>query len=365
MPVPEHPPARPGPRDTLALPVSLWRYWATVLPCARRELRRWERRAQAIPDPVLRTHATATLREENGNAEGAALLAIQVPRAHRADMVRLLVGFQVMYDYLDTLTEQPVPDPLTASRRLHRALIDVLGARQPTGDYYAGYPQRNDGGYLDALVATCHAIFQTLPARAVVAPGVRRAMARAKESQSRNHAAMLGATDIASFASWSADLGAPAWALGWWELAAAAGSSLAMHALLASATDARLTREDATRIEAAYWPWVCALNTLLESVADAEADAASGNHSYAGRYPTPEIAFARLSWIAANASAATRTLPNARHHATVLAAMACFYLTDPRAGVPTSDANARRVLAQLDGHTGALRVLMRMRHKVG
>jgi hypothetical protein len=42
---------------------TLWRYCATVLPRARRELRRWRRRAEQIPDRTLRAHACATLRE--------------------------------------------------------------------------------------------------------------------------------------------------------------------------------------------------------------------------------------------------------------------------------------------------------------
>src|SRR5829696_8568879 len=94
--------------DALALPVTLWRYCAIVLPCARRELRAWRRRALAIPDPALRAHACATLRDEHANAEGAALLASTAPPERRAEVVRLLVAYQVMYDYLDTLTEQPV-----------------------------------------------------------------------------------------------------------------------------------------------------------------------------------------------------------------------------------------------------------------
>jgi len=56
--------------------------------------------------------------------------------------------------------------------------------------------------------------------------------------------------------------------------------------------------------------------------ADATADAASGNHSYAERYPSDEAAAARLASIAAHASAALRALPDGAHHATVLAAMA-------------------------------------------
>lgn len=335
----------------------LWRYWATAYPCARRELRRWDRRARAIPDPALRAHACATLREEDANAEGAALLALTAPRARRTAVVRLLVAFQVLYDYLDTLSEQPAADPLAASRRLHGALHDVLadGGGPAPGDWYAGYACGEDGGYLAALVGTCRRLLAALPARDVVAPGVRRALERAGESQSRNHAVMLGAAAPILLAEWAAAQPV-AGALHWWELAAAAGSSLAAHALLAAAADARLTPACAARLEAAYWPWVCGLNTLLESIADATADATSGNHSYVERYPSAAVAAARLAAIAAQASAAVRALPDGAHHATVLAAMACFYLDDAR----TAPVVRKRVLAQLDLDTRLLRGTLRV-----
>ena len=362
MPACELGPGGPSRRGAVA-PATLWRYGTTVLPCARRELRRWKRRAGAIPDPALRAHARATLRDEGANAEGAALLALAAPRLRRTAVVRLLVAVQVLYDYLDTLSEQPAEDPLAASRRLHGALLAAL-ADAAAADWYAGYGRRDDGGYLAALVAHCRTLRASLPAGALVAGGVRRAAERASECQSRNHAAMLGALPLAAFAQWAGALPAGAGPkLRWWELAAAAGSSLALHALLAAAADARLTPAAAAQIEAAYWPWVCGLNTLLESVADAPADARSGNHSYVGRYRTPQDAAGRLAAIAAQASAAVRELPGATHHATVLAAMTSFYL---EAGSARPNAALRRgVLAQLDLGTSPVRVALRLRRRLG
>ncbi|HMJ03056.1 MAG TPA: DUF2600 family protein [Conexibacter sp.] len=357
----ELPPARQGRRYAFSLPATLWRYWATVYPRARSELRQWRRRALAIPDPALRGFACATLHDEDGNAEGAALLALAAPPAHRGRVVRLLVAVQVMYDYLDTLTEQPVADPLATSRRLHRALTDILGEAPAPADWYADYPYHADGGYLATLVDTSRTLLATLPARAIVAPGVRRALERAGESQSRNHAAMLGATELAPLAAWAGAQGSPAWALRWWELAAAAGSSLAAHALLAAGADPALTPSEADRIEAAYWPWVCSLNTLLESVADRGADAVSGNHSYAARYPSSAVAAERLGLIASQAAAAARTLPNPSHHAAVLAAMTCFYLSAPRA---TADRDLRSILEPVGADARLLGAAVRVHRRL-
>jgi len=354
-------PARPGRREAVA-PATLWRYGATVLPCARRELRRWERRTRAISDPALHAHACTTLREEDGNAEGAALLALAAPRERRPTVVRLLVAVQVLYDYLDTLSEQAAPDPLAASRLLHGALRAAL-LEAPIADWYRGYDWAEDGGYLAALVARCRELHAALPARALVAPGLRRALERAGECQSRNHAAMLGALPTASLAAWAAALPADGAPLRWWELAAAAGSSLALHALLAAAADPRLTPAGAARLEAAYWPWTCALNTLLESVADAHADARSGNHSYVGRYATRDEAVERLAGIAARAAAGVERLPDARHHGGVLTAMASFYLERP--GAAADPALRDAVLARLPLDTRHVRRALALRRRLG
>ena len=56
--------------------------------------------------------------------------------------------------------------------------------------------------------------------------------------------------------------------LEWWETAAAAGSSLGVHALIAAAASPMLDEQDVAAIEAAYFPWIGALHSLLDSLVD-------------------------------------------------------------------------------------------------
>ena len=239
---------RRGARDTRALVGTLTRYWLGIFPVARAELAHWRRRAAAIPDETLRRHALKTLADEHLNAEGAAVFAVLAPRRHRALVVRLLVRYQLMYDYLDTLTEQPVAAPLQASRHLHRALTAALGEQPPTSSYYAHYPHADDGGYLPELVAACRSGLEALPAASHVAPALLRAARRSAEGQSRNHAAML--TSESGLVRWATCATPAGSGLRWWETAAAAGSSLAIHALLASAADPVLSADAAARSSA-------------------------------------------------------------------------------------------------------------------
>ena len=77
-------------------------YWLEIFPVARRELREWRRRAEAIPEPGLRRDALLALQTKSGNAEGLAAFAVLAPRGHRRAVVRAVIAYQTTLDYLDS-----------------------------------------------------------------------------------------------------------------------------------------------------------------------------------------------------------------------------------------------------------------------
>lgn len=349
-------------REMEALARTLGRYWITLFPIARDELRRLRRRAEEIPDPVLRKHALDTLATEHQNAESAAVFAVLASPEHRGTVTRLLVAYQAMYDYLDTLTEQPAAAPLTNSRHLHTALTAALGGAEPSAGYFVHHACSDDGGYLAGLVGACARRFRRLPAVAATASPLWRAARRAAESQSQNHAAMF--SNPAALVRWAIGVTPPDSGLAWWETAAAGGSSLAIHALLAAAGDDQLTPDSAAQIERAYWPWVNALNTLLESVVDLEDDAETGNHSYAGHYASSGEMAARLGSIALHAADATRDLPHRRIHGVIVAAMAAHYIAQPASRHPHARPAAASVRAAFGANATPLLAMLRLRQRL-
>lgn len=325
---------------TVALIGANARYWPTVFPEVRRELRRWDRRAQAIPDDALRAQAVGKLREERFNTEVAATLATLVPPVRRHTVVEAIVALEVMYDYLDGLTEQPVPDPLANGRQLYRGFADALSAAGPLADHYRHHPQGDDGGYLSALATTCRRALWSLPAAPVVAPVACAVAARCGEAQTRTHAVpRLGSGQLRAWASAQPE----AAALRWWEVASgAAASVLAAHALIALAADPGATAADAERIADAYVT-TCALTTLLDSLVDGEADAVTGDHAYLAYYRDDAEAAERLGALAREAVAAAYELPHAAHHLMTVAGAVAFYLSAPAA----DDERARRLTAPM------------------
>lgn len=308
--------------DVVATFATLARYWTRIVPHARTELEGWRRRALLIPDQQLRDHALSNLDGENLNAEAAAVFALVAPPAHRMTVTSLLVAFQTMYDYLDTVSEQPAPDPLAVGLCLHQALTAVFtGESQP--DYFRLLPAE-DGGYLNALVAACRSDLSILPSRGAVLDAGVRAARRCGEAQSHTHAARF--TNDRRLARWALRQ-APDPGYHWWELGAGGISSLSVHALLAAAADPATTGPAADGLDAAYYPSVCALSTMLDSLIDLDVDTATGNFSYYTYYADPSAAIERLVAITTGADAQLRELPHGRVHRAIMAGVAAFYLS--------------------------------------
>lgn len=327
-----------------ALVVVHLRYWLTVAPRVRRELRRWRRRARAIEDPVLRAHATQKLCDERANTHGTATLCTLAPRRYRRSVVAAAVALQVMYDYLDAVTELPVPGHLRSSRQLFRAFAVALTPGAEPVDYYRFHPQWRDGGYLDALVGACRTSIEGLPGGAAVLPIARDVVERFSEAQSRSHVVPHEGVD--QLERWAVRELAPS-SLTWWEWAGGAAASIfAVHALLSAAADPRTTRRQALQIDEVYL-LSSTLATMLDSLIDDERDATGGGHRYISYYATPKSAAGRLATVAREATAAARGLPNAAHHVMTVAGVTAFYLSAPAAGTAEARVVASPVTNEL------------------
>jgi hypothetical protein len=325
-------------RAGAALALDSARYWLSVAPLVRAHLGGFERRARTIPDPRLRALALAKLRTERYNAETAAMLATFVPRAHRADVTEAIVACEVLYDYLDGVSEQPTPDPLRDGHRVLRALVDAVTPDAAAKDYYRHTPHVDDGGYLSALAGAVRSALARLPAAGTVAPALGASAVRCAQAQARVHADLSsggGAIEAWAIAQ------AQGTTLAWREyLAGAAASVLAMHALIAAAADPRTTRPQAGAIDAAYLS-IGALVTMLDTLIDYERDARAGAQWYLQHYEDRAALARELVGVARRATLEVRGLPHAAHHLMLLVG-AVTYFTSAPAG---ADGQVRALLA--------------------
>jgi tetraprenyl-beta-curcumene synthase len=312
--------------DRLVLVATVVRCVALVLPEVRRERRRWGARVESIPSEELQ-RAARTAHAKRGNVEGAALFGVLAPRAYRRDAIRALVALQSAYNYLDELAEQPSADPHSNARRLHLALLAAVSPEPPYLDHYAYNPENEDGGYLAALIDACRESLLRLPGYALFAPPLAAAAMRTVDFQALNLPESQGGQ--ASLESWARalTLTAAGQGIAWWEVAAGAGSSLALHALIATAAGGELDSSIAMLVDDAYFPTIGALHSLLDSVVDRDEDREKGQRSLLANYPSPVYAAARIAMLAGEARDACAPLPAPRTHRVILTAMCSYYLS--------------------------------------
>jgi tetraprenyl-beta-curcumene synthase len=333
-------------RTYLALAVANARYWPSVWPVVQRQLRRWERRAAAIQQPELRTLALAKLHGERFNAEVAATLATIAPAAQRASAIEAIVALEVLYDYLDGLTEQPSTEPLEEGDALFGAFRDAvdLAASPGGGDYFRHRAGHDDGGYLLDLSTATHAVLAGLPAMGAVADVAVRATARCAQAQVRKHAVpSIGTEQLESWARGEA----AGTSLGWRELTAGAASSvLTVHALIAAAADPRTTPGDAAGLEQTYL-LIGVLITALDSLIDYSGDVSAGEPGFVGLYHNQEELTLALTDTCRRAAAQASTVTNAPHHLMTLAGVVAYYTSAPGARSQIARPVAEHLQAQL------------------
>jgi tetraprenyl-beta-curcumene synthase len=317
-------------RHGLAVLWALVVYKRAVLPQVRDELRRWERWTVKIPDLVLRQAALSTLRDKGGNAEATAVFAILIPRPQRSSALRAMTALQTTIDYLDTLGEQPNDDPLANGLALHEALLEAVTPEAEHSDWYRWNVKHQDGGYLAALVTTCQREVAALPSSEAVTATARRAARRCAEGQSYTHAAAIDENGVRQMESWALGLNDQGEYF-WWELVAAASSSVAIHALIAAAATPGTKEKEAERIDDAYFPSISALTVLLDDLIDHETDIASGEHNYLEYYPDNEEAAGRFAFIANRGKVAIASLRRTQLHRAILTGVSGLYLSSPAA----------------------------------
>lgn len=326
------------------------------LRAVSREMRVWQRRAAAIPDAPIRADALDALAHKRTHVEGAALFWI-LPARRDLRLLRVLVAYEIALEFLDNAHERASGE--ANGLQLHRALLEALDPQAPMSDYYHHHPWKDDGGYLRALVEACREGCASLPSYALVRSLLLRESARCRYVQSLNHARdpVRGG---AALKAWAEQELAGAGEMSWWELTAAASSSMGVHALLAQAADPACGENHVEDLDAAYMPWVCAASTMLDSYVDQAADLAAGGHSYVAHYPSAEIAAQRMCEIVRRSIDGARDLGGGERHAVIAACMVAMYLSKDSARTEAMRPTTDRLLAASGSLTRLLLPVLRL-----
>jgi cytochrome P450 len=314
-----------SPRALKALVRAATRQLGWGLTAVSREVSRHRETAVSIPDATLRQDALTALDRKRPNIDGAALFWT-LPRVRAPGVLRLLISYQILLDYLDCTSERGAHVGIANGRQLHRAMIEALDPAVAPSDYYQQHPWSADGGYVSALVAECRAHVQRLPSYAAVREPLLQAAVLAAQALALNHHPQ-GERRDAALKRWAEAHFPESGELAWFEWSAAASAWLTILALLALAGDPDLCADDAQVAYGAYLPWVSLAGTMLDSYADAEEDGASGAHSYIAHYGAEPAAVSRIGYITARALREVSALRHGERHLVLTACMIAMYLS--------------------------------------
>jgi tetraprenyl-beta-curcumene synthase len=320
-----------------------WGLWAV-----RAELTVWRRRAEQIPDPILRSDALLAMREGRALVDGAALFWTLTHR-RQPELLRLLVALQTLLNFLDIALERAARSSTgrPAIRiRIARDALDLDRAPAEIG--------LDDGGYLRALVGACRGGCATLVHYPSVQPILVRETCRARAFEiEHDNDALRRARRMKAFAT--REFGDRS-DLSWWELTGGASSLLTAMVAVALAADEQTTVADLHAATDAYI-LVASAAALLDSYTDRADDVTTGAHNWFTYYPAPEDAARRTAELIEQALRAAGALRNGQRHVVIVSAMTALALSSD--SVRDSITTTRTLASRAGTTTRALLPILR------
>ncbi|WCN36525.1 tetraprenyl-beta-curcumene synthase family protein [Aneurinibacillus uraniidurans] len=305
----------------------MYRLYRHIFPAVKAEISRWRTQAEQIPDSELRRQALDSIKNKTFHCEGGCVyVSAEMERAPQ--LIRLIVAYQTISDYLDNLCDRSTSAEADNFTRLHQAMLDAVSGEHPRDvDYYYAYnAEKDDGGYLRDLVATCQAEIARLPQYALVRQYVIELASLYCDLQIHKH--VTPEQRESRLFVWWQEKRHLAPLLEWQEFAAATGSTLGVFHLFQVASSHTLTAGRAQAIREAYFPWVCALHILLDYLIDLEEDQLGGDLNFISYYGNEQHIYRRLHYIVEQAQQHVEVLPDAKFHRMIIDGLLGLYLSD-------------------------------------
>ncbi|ABI68284.1 tetraprenyl-beta-curcumene synthase family protein [Syntrophomonas wolfei] len=319
-------------------------YILFTLSQVKSQLKVWEQEARLCPNEELRKQALSSIHNKGFHCQGGAFFAVPY-REKETLLLRLIIAYQTLCDYLDNLCDRTACSDGKAFRQLHRSLEDALSPVEASllPDYYSYYPSQEDGGYIEKLVRVCQSCVKQLPSYPAVYPDLIHLVRLYIDLQVIKH-----------IDPWQREEELREWAkkqlyaypgLRWQEFAAAAGSTLAVFALFGLASIQDLPPVESRKVVENYFPWICGLHILLDYFIDQEEDREGGDLNFTFYYADNRECISRLEVFISQSHAQSARLNDCDFSRVVVEGLLAMYLSDQKIAQRQLQAAARQLLA--------------------
>ncbi len=290
-------------------------------------LNEWRGKAQHIPNEELREQALASIEHKAFHCEGGAVYGL-LAREKRRDIIRFIVAYQTISDYLDNLCDRSTSLDEKDFRALHESMHHALTPGEKTSNYYRYREEQNDGGYLAALVQTCQTVLKDLPGFTAVQGAMNQLASYYCDLQVYKH--VEKERRVRLLESWFDEHKDELPEMTWYEFSACAGSTLGIFCFAAYASNGTMKEERVKRLKNGYFPWVQGLHILLDYFIDQEEDREEGDLNFVFYYKDQETMIERMRHVKKKANESIQSLPDKEFHDLINKGLLALYLSDEK-----------------------------------
>lgn len=313
-----------------------------IFPEVGYQLKGWSAICNSIKDDVLRSQALSSIKHKKFHAQGGSVYALY-PGVDIKRATKFIVSLQTISDYLDNICDRTDVKNELAFQQLHLSILDSIDPYRGVSNYYHYYPYKDDGNYLSSLVETCKAQIRSLPSYYIVFEPIKKYAQLYSDMQSYKH--LDDNIREARLKNWAEYYGSLFPEISYWEFSAAAGSTLGIFVLFASAFNPNLTAKEVKEIEASYFPWICGLHILLDYYIDAQEDTQMGDLNFTQYYENLKQCEERIGFFLERSLNSCLKLPYPEFHITVIKGLLSMYLSDPKALVGMNKLASKNILS--------------------
>lgn len=307
--------------------ILIYHFVKDIFPLVKKELHFWSSWVKNAPDSTLAKQALDSIECKTFHCLGGSIYALY-PGTGRESMIEFITAYQTISDYLDNLVDAANVQDEKAFAQLHLAMTEALDPEAAISDYYAEYPYREDGGYLEHLVRTCQANLHDLPSYSVVKKSVMELAALYSSLQTYKHLSIEEREN--KMLKWIEPHLKDYPGISAWEFAAASGSTLGIFCLVAAAHRPGVTGEEVRQIKEAYFPWICGLHILLDYFIDYVEDRETEQLNFVQYYKSISEREERLVLFLQKSLQCARHLTYPKFHQAVVEGLIAMYLSDSK-----------------------------------
>lgn len=337
-------------------------YTKIVAPIVNKRLSEYKVYTNRIKMRSIRANALEALGQNKFDVAVASVCTFY-PNVDVTLATEVIFSYQTLIQYLNSICIHSSVNTTPFLKIIFSSLKDALNLRTEAFEkYFTFFPSKDDDGYLSILVEKCRQKVLLLPSLDLVRDYIVAYISLYIDLQVTKYS--TDELKEINLISWSSFHGQKYPDISSLEYCMAIESSLSLQLLLALATDPDLTEEKVESINNSFFPWVCAIQKILEGYLIFNDNLSTRNTNYIFYYKNLKEYEDRVIYFI-NKAIENQSL-NSNYFTFTLKFLLSIYITDPKANDGMNRLTSRALIRaggrRMVLFSGVIKVLRAMKH---